>query len=166
MPNKKTKTLGPWAISLSIIDPSPPTWLDSRVIIAEPRRKSSGFPPPWPLPNGSAVASLLSLSTPGTQREKSPIQFRLQTKSAQLHPPTSKKTKKGRQGLVVRFAEKPASSGLQYPYGRFFCLRILHSPRDCFPFSDSAYYSADGSLQVTMEARLAKPLANADCVIC
>jgi len=162
MPNKKTKAPGPWTISLSIIDPSPPTWLDSRLVITEPRRKSSAFPPPWPLPDSSAVASLLSSSSE-TRREKPPIQFRLQTKSAQLHPATAKRSKKRRQGLVARFADKPASSGLQYPYVRFCFSRTV---RSLHPFSDSAYYSSDGTLQVTMEARLAKPLANADCVIC
>ena len=122
MPNKKTKAPGPWTISLSIIDPSPPTWLDSRLVITEPRRKFSALPSPWPLPDSSAVASLLSSSSPETRREKPPIQFRLQTKSAELHPPTAKRNKKKRQGLVARFEDKPASSGLQYPYACFLFL--------------------------------------------
>ena len=120
MSSKKKKGPGPWAISLSIIDPSPPTWLDSRLFISEPSRKSSMVPPPWPLPDSSGLASVLSSSSPETRREKAPIQFRLQTKSVELHPPTAKKTKK-RQGLVARFADKPASSGLQYPYVCFCC---------------------------------------------
>lgn len=166
MPNKKTKAPGPWTISLSIIDPSPPTWLDSRLVITEPRRKFSALPPPWPLPDGSAVASLLSSSSPETRREKPPIQFRLQTKSAQLHPPMAKRSKKRRQGLVAQFADKPASSGLQYPYVCLGFSQMVRSPCDRSRFSDSAYYAPNGTLQVTMEARLAKPLANADCVIC
>jgi hypothetical protein len=145
-PDKKTSVLGPWAISLSIINPSPPTWLDSRIVITEPRRKPSGLPPPWPLPKGSTMASLLSSPSPDLRRDKPPIQFRLQAKSHQLQYPTSTKMKIGRNELVARFAENVASSGLQYP--------------------DSAYYSPDGSLQVMMEARLAKPLTDTDCVVC
>lgn len=118
-PDKKTRALGPWAISLSIVNPSPTTWLDSRIIITEPRRKSVLLPP-WPLPKGSAMASLLSASTPDLRREKPPIQFRLQTKSHQLQPPTSAKMKPGRSELVAYFAENAASSGLQYPYA-YFC---------------------------------------------
>ncbi|KAF9647721.1 hypothetical protein BDM02DRAFT_2512491 [Thelephora ganbajun] len=144
-PDKKTSVLGPWAISLSIINPSPPTWLDSRIIITESRRKSSALLPPWPLPKGSAMASLLSASSLDLRREKPPIQFRLQTKSHQLQPPTSAKTKVGRSELVARFMENAASSGLQYP--------------------DSVYYSPNGTLRVIMEGRLAEPLTGADCII-
>jgi hypothetical protein len=118
---KRTKALGPWAISLSIVNPSPPTWLDSRIVILEPRRKPPAYLPPWPLPKGSAVASLLPASSPDHRREKPPIQFRLQTKSSQLQPSVSSKTKAGRNELVTHFSENPASSGLQYPYG-LLCL--------------------------------------------
>jgi hypothetical protein len=118
VPDKKTSTLGPWALSLSIINPSPPTWLDSRIVITEPRRKSVLLPP-WPLPKESAIAPLLPASPPDLRREKPPIQFRLQTRSHQLQPPTSTKMKPGRSELVAEFAENAASSGLQYPYVYF-----------------------------------------------
>ena len=114
MPDKKTKAPGPWALSLSIMNASPPTWLDSRIFITEPRRKSAALTPPWPLPKDSPVASLLSASTPDP-KDKPPIQFRLQTKAYQLQPPTFTKMKKGRHHLVARFDESTASSGLQFP---------------------------------------------------
>ena len=117
-PDKKTGALGPWTISLSIVNPSPPTWLDLRVIITEPRRKSARLPP-WPLPKGSAVASLLPASSPDLRREKPAIQFRLQTNPHQLQPPTSAKMKPGRNELVAHFAENAMSSGLQFPYAFF-----------------------------------------------
>jgi len=147
-PDKKTNGPGPWAISLSITNPSPPTWLDSRVVVIYPRGKSGKSPhlPAWPLPKESAVGSLLSSSTPDLRREKPPIQFRLQTKTQQLQPPTSTKARTGRNELVVYFSENAASSGLQFP--------------------DSAYYSPDGTLQVTVEGRLTKPVTDAGCVIC
>jgi len=123
-PDKKTNAPGPWAMSLSITNPSPPTWLDSRVVVLCPRGKSGKSPhlPAWPLPKDSAVGSLLSSSTPDLRREKPPIQFRLQTKTQQLQPPTSTKARTGRNELVAYFSENAASSGLQFPYGHF------HSP--------------------------------------
>lgn len=66
------------------------------------------------------MASRLPSPPPDPGREKPPIQFRLQTKTTQLESRTSQKLKKGRHELVARFAEKPASSGLQYPYGYFY----------------------------------------------
>jgi hypothetical protein len=162
--DKHTGALGQWAISLSIIAPSPPTWLDSRIIILEPRRKPSAILPPWPLPKGSAMGSLLSASNPDARREKPPIQFRLQTGTHQLQPPTSSKLKAGRTELVACFSESAASSGLQYPYDvSLLSNAVVAHTRDCF--SDSAYYSADGSLQVTMEARLEKPVVDTGCII-
>lgn len=144
-PDKKTSALGPWAVSLSTINPSPPTWLDLRVLILEPKRKPSIVLPPWPLPKGSAIGSLLPASSADDRQHKPPIQFRLQTKSHQLQPPTSGKSKVGRTELVAHFAENATSSGLQYP--------------------DSPYYSPDGSLQVILEARLEKPPAEEGCII-
>ena len=125
VPDKKTSTLGPWAISLSIVNPSPPTWLDSRIVITEPQRKS-GRLPAWPLPKGSAMAPLLSATSPDLRREKPPIQFRLQTELNQLQPPTSTKMKPGRNELVAHFAENVMSSGLQYPYA-YFCFSLLNA---------------------------------------
>lgn len=126
VPDKKTSALGQWAISLSIINPSPPTWLDSRIIITEPRRKSARLPP-WPLPKESAIAPLLPASPPDPRGEKPPIQFRLQTKYHQLQPSASTKMKSGRNELVAYFAENVMSSGLQYPYvySCFFLLNVL-----------------------------------------
>lgn len=168
MTDKKTKALGPWAMSISIMNPSPPTWLDSRVVITPPRGKSLNILPPWPLPKGSAVGSLLSSSTPDLRRDQPPIQFRLQTKTHQLESPVPTTIRMRRRELGARFAENPASSGLQYPYGCFYLPHeySIYLPLDFFPFSDSAYYSRDGSLQVTMEARLARPSTEADCIIC
>ena len=137
-PDKKTSTFGRWAISLSIVDPSPPTWLDSHIII-----------------NG---------------RGKSTIKFRLWTKSHQLQSPTPAKTKLARKKLdklVANFAENATSLELQYPYASFcFSSRMRCSPRDCFSFSNSGYYSQDGTLQVTMEAQLKRSSTDTDCVVC
>ena len=165
IPDKHTNASAPWAVSLSIVNPSPPTWLDSRIVILEPRRKPSALLPAWPLPKDSAIGSLLAESSAGVRRENPPIQFRMQTKTQQLQPPTSAKTKVGRTELAAYFAENAASSRLQYPYGCFF---LFIKPAPCsspFLYSDSVYYSPEGSLQVILEARLDKPSTDQGCVI-
>ena len=111
-PGKETGALGPWAISLSIINPSPPTWLFS-VITIKPQRKYAHLPP-RPLPKLADMKSVF-LDDP-----QPPIEFRLETTSHELRPPTSTKIKLDRNKLVVHFAESATSSELQYPYAFFF----------------------------------------------
>ncbi|KAF9777911.1 hypothetical protein BJ322DRAFT_518412 [Thelephora terrestris] len=137
-PDKRSSALGPWAISLSIISPSPPTWLDSRIIITEPKKKHSTK---RHLGKGSAG---LEPASSRVKREE-PIEFLLQTKVHQLQPSTPKKPKNARTELVAYFAEDDAASRLQY--------------------TDSPYYSRDGSLQVTVEARLEKSETEQTCII-
>jgi len=111
-PGSETSALGPWAISLSLINPSPPTWLSSLIYI-EPQRKSAHIPP-RPLPKGTTITSVSS------PNPRPLIEFRLLTKSRKLQPPTSTKMKLERNELVVQFAENATSSELQYPYAFFF----------------------------------------------
>jgi len=159
-PDKNTSAFRRWTISLSIVNPGPPTWLHSVITILEPRRVSAGLPP-RPLPNGSAMVSPFPASSPGILQETPPIEFQLQMKSHQLLSLTSTKTKLGPKKLdklVANFAENAISSELQYPYAYFyFSSRMRCSPHGCFSFSKSAYYSQDGTLQVVLVTLLKKP---------
>ena len=107
--DKNTTTLGSWAISLTIINPSPPTWLNSRIVILEQGKKL----PPWPSPKGSPVDSPSTASP----EEKNILQFQLQTKKNQLEFPTSSTTKVGRTELVAKSSDNLASASLQFAYG-------------------------------------------------
>lgn len=108
----------PWAISIYIMNPSPPTWLDTRIVIQKPQGqgKPSAQLPPWPSKKGKASA--FPPPTPSLDPLRG-IQFRLQTKVVQLQPSTSSKRKAGRTELVAKFSEDPTSASLQYPYRRF-----------------------------------------------
>ena len=120
-PDKKASALGSWAISLSIVNPSPPTWLDSRIVIAKSQWR--------PLPLSIYSRTILS------EWEGFPIKFKLQTKSHPLRPPSSTKTKLSKipDELVAHFAENAASSELQDPYAYFcFSSRTRCSPNDPF----------------------------------
>ena len=89
-----------------------------------------------------------------SELEGLPIRFLLETKSRPLR--SSRYTIMGREfkrvdKLVAHFAENAESSELQHPYAYFyFSSRMCCSPHDCFTFSDSDYYSQDGTLSVVM----------------
>ena len=91
-----------------------------------------------------------------SELEGLPIRFLLDTKSRRLRPSTYSIMGwefKNVDELVAHFPNNAESSGLQNPYAYFcFSPRMRCLPHDCFTFSDSDYYSQDGTLSVVMAA--------------
>jgi len=143
-PGIKSGTLGRWTISLSAVHRIYHTSVRAFIIITKPQRRSL-LPHRNPSPSAAAMLSGL---------EGLPIRFLLETKSRPLRP--SRYTIMGREfkrmdKLVAHFPENAESSELQHPYAYFcFSSRSCCSPHDCFTFSDSDYYSQDGTLSVVM----------------
>ena len=144
-PGIKSGTFGGWTISLSAVHPIYYTNLRAFIIITKPQRSLL-----WsenPSPSATAVLSRL---------EGFPIRFLLETKSRPLR--SSRYTIMGREfkrvdELVARFPENAESSELRHPCAYLcFSSRMRCSPHDCFTFSDSDYYSQDGTLSVVMVA--------------
>ncbi|KAG6810457.1 hypothetical protein H0H92_011806 [Tricholoma furcatifolium] len=108
---------GSWCISLSLLENSPPTWIDSRLIIPEPV-SSSTSPKPTPPSEGSQsqsppLSSLMDrVRTRTAKPPKSPISIRL-TSSQQLVGPPHKYFD-DHTAIVVSLEETTMGSSLQY----------------------------------------------------
>ncbi|KAF6752193.1 hypothetical protein DFP72DRAFT_905204 [Ephemerocybe angulata] len=134
--------LGSWTISLSLQDSSPPTWIDSRLVVVDPAIDE--HPPPISPSPGSASRSesfLQSASNtfgfnPPSPRSKArpPISIRL--------PCRERLQSKGFQ-IVISLEDSPSAATLQY--------------------AGNPYIAADEKLRVRLEASLRMP--EHDCII-
>jgi len=124
---------GPWAVMMMIMEQSPPTNLDARVVIKEPETEPTNEPPvesPY-----SILASLWAQPSASSPKHNPPIEFRLKTGSSELNPVKAGRRPEHNQKVKVLFTDNTQGSTLQYP--------------------DSPYYYPDGSLKVTLVASLA-----------
>jgi len=148
---------GSWCISLSLQESSPPTHLDSRLLISEasipnlsPSRTSSPESSPaleFPSSSLSSPHSPFQPHIPGNllslklSKAKPTIFIRLKTSTRQLQ--AAAKSSPGYQ-IVEPFEKSLTASKLQY--------------------SNNPYIGPDESLRARFEARLGKP--DSDCIIC
>ncbi|KAI1790348.1 hypothetical protein LXA43DRAFT_511318 [Ganoderma leucocontextum] len=143
---------GSWVVRLALLPHSPPTCIDSRLVIEDPRSRSQGLPPPPPSsPYTGPPTSLLQAimagdddtpSTPSSSsrpRLKPTVELRLKARE-QL---TSAKWDNNSQ-VVIALEESALANSLQ--------------------FNGCPYFEADGSLVARLEAKLGPP--GADCIIC
>ncbi|THH18334.1 hypothetical protein EW146_g2643 [Bondarzewia mesenterica] len=154
---------GSWLISLTLLEHSPPTWIDSRLIVAEPSRpqttsvsndsSSSPFPstpsrlslPPFrlsgllPPPQHPSRDPSPRMST-RSQKPKPTINLRIKSGSKELVP----KPLGGPHEIVVPLEDSTMGANLQY--------------------EGSPYIDSLGTLNATLQVQLRKP--DSDCVIC
>ena len=100
---------GPWAVVIHIMEQSPPTHLDARIVIREPEKEPASPPPETPPPNG-ILASLLTSSS----KSNSPIEFRLKT-STELTPVKAGRKPESSEKVKVLFTSNAQGNTLQYP---------------------------------------------------
>ncbi|KAF8591634.1 hypothetical protein K439DRAFT_1626625 [Ramaria rubella] len=164
-----TLKAGTWVASVAIIDPSPPTHLDARFLISEPMPDSRATSPP-----GSPKLSTLTPDTSfpvtaaaprknsfvpwsrETPRPKQTITLRVKTDTSQLQPLPLLSTK---QDLRDHVLSHPGTKSLIVPLSS-------HFNGDSLQFDGCSYLNSDGSLNVTLDARLKKTDTGSDCVIC
>lgn len=132
---------GSWCISLSLLENSPPAWIDSRLLVQEPDTTS-----PIPSPDTKSPTSPgRSASSPfvfgaSRPRTKPTISIRLKS-TQQLFAP---RPHQAQSKVVVSLEDSLMGSSLQY--------------------AGSSYIAADEKLRARLEARLCKP--EAECIIC
>jgi len=131
--NEFTQQPGPWAVMIHTMEQSPPTHLDARIVIKEPEKEPSSPSAVTP-PNRGGIASFLSPSSSSSPKPNLPIEFRLKT-GMELTAVRAGRRAEYSQKVQVLFTDSAQGNSLQYP--------------------DSPYYYPDGSLRVTLEARLA-----------
>ncbi|KAJ7759233.1 hypothetical protein B0H16DRAFT_1720643 [Mycena metata] len=127
---------GTWYASLSLLENSPPTWVDSRLLVPPPP-ESATEPPGEP-----GFAS--GLFGPGKPRARPTLSARMKA-TEQLRPPARGPGHRNRIIVLLDGADGDGGLGsLQY--------------------AGCPYIASDETLRGRLEARLAKP--EADCIIC
>jgi len=156
---------GSWCISLSLLETSPPTYIDSRLIISEakssqlPNSPSSTEPPS---PKRGPVSPFRTSSNPLTKPKNPPISIRLKSRD-QLE--ASRDHHHHRRRIIVALEQSLAGSNLQYGWVESG-LCSMNSTDALSLFRNSPYIASDEKLRVRFEARLEKPGNDADCIIC
>lgn len=107
-----TEQPGPWAIMITMMEQSPPTKLEARIVIKEPAKEPADPPPAAP-PNG-LLAALLTPSS-SSPRQSTPIEFRLKTSHSELIPVKAGRKPDSNQRLRTLFTDNEQGSSLQYP---------------------------------------------------
>ncbi|PPQ65740.1 hypothetical protein CVT24_011773 [Panaeolus cyanescens] len=137
---------GTWSISLELLDSSPPTYIDSRIVIEDASISRSTSPTVNPTPsspsrNSFSLSSILSSEEDDSAyRPKPTIELRIYSRE-QLES-------KGYNSspLCVRLEDSLMAANLQY--------------------ANNAYVSSDDKLRGRFEARLAPPQHDHECIIC
>ena len=111
--NEHTQLPGPWAVMIQIIEQSPPTHLDSRVVIKEPEKEPPSPPPATPPNRG--LASFLISSSSSSPKPNPPIEFRLKTGMVELTAVRTGRRPDYSQKVQVLFTDSAQGSSLQYP---------------------------------------------------
>ena len=101
---------GPWAVMIKMMEQSPPTHLDARIVIKEPEKEPPTPPPAGPPPNG-----LLASLFPSLPRPNPPIEFRLKTNCGELTAVRAGRRPDSGQKVQALFTDCAQGNSLQYP---------------------------------------------------
>ncbi|KAJ3894703.1 hypothetical protein GG344DRAFT_73851 [Lentinula edodes] len=137
---------GSWCIVLSLMENSPPTWVDSRLIIQDVS-SNVNTPEIDPLSGEPASTSPPSIFSGilGDRSKKAAIIIRMQSK-LELCPSANRPHHNRQTEIFVPLDSVPLASSIQH--------------------AGSSYIGADESLSGKLEARLKKPQGDAECIIC
>ncbi|KAG6829359.1 hypothetical protein H0H87_011694 [Tephrocybe sp. NHM501043] len=153
---------GSWCLSLSILEHSPPTYVDSRLLIPEPVLPSSSYPqpassPPDPHPHPQSLMDRLR-TVPPPPTPKSPISIRLSSPS-QLVAPAPSPTRRERR-IQGRGRDKDAVEKIEVALEDSAMGASLQ-------YAGTRYIAPDGVLRARLEARLGRRgEAEGECVVC
>ena len=111
--NEHTQQPGPWAIMIHTMEQSPPTHLDSRIVIKEPEKEPQTPPPATPPNRG--LASFLTSSSSSSPKINPPIEFRLKTGVTELTAVRAGRKPEHSQRVRVLFTDSAQGNSLQYP---------------------------------------------------
>lgn len=96
---------------ITMMEQSPPTKLDARIIIKEPETEPPN--PPSEEPPIGILASLLAASS--SSKQNPPIEFRLKTNGGDLIPVRAGRKPDSNQRVKVLFTDNEQGTSLQYP---------------------------------------------------
>ena len=103
---------GPWAVRMHMMEQSPPTHLDSRIIIKEPAKEPLNPPPAAP-PNRGLASFLTSSSS--SPKSTPPIESRLKSSAMELTAVRAGRKPEYSQRVQALFTDSVEGNSLQYP---------------------------------------------------
>jgi len=189
-----TTTAGVWQVALCLLEPSPPTYVNSRLIFTLPPSSSKlsvvhpntsevtdliSLTPPLddlsnPVPRSPPLSSSAPLSDRSKSKSKAPQTFEVRLKSSNRLTSRSSDTflravdaECSGQKRWVRGST--SSENWREEDGHWYTNAIVvpfaDGPGAELTYDNTPFISADGALYVRLEARLGKP-DGPDCVIC
>jgi hypothetical protein len=157
-----------WVVKLSILEHSPATWIDSRLIIEEPPRRSTTVSPIIPSLIDTDVIDEQPAKRSNRRREKPKpaISLRIQTKYNQIGPSGSNSTLNGSIAAIgLRIHNQIAPPGSNNALNGSIVVPLEDSLMgSSLQYDGCSYLDAEGTLRARFEARLAKP--EMECIIC
>jgi len=142
-PQRSGPRQGSWCISLSLLEHSPPTWIDSRLIIPEPT-PTTAEPPFQPSTSPSSPSLLDRIKA--RPKPKPTIVIRLMSPLQLVAPPATSQNHKECTAIVVSLEDSMMGSSLQY--------------------AGTSYIAPDETLRARLEARLGRAASDSECTIC
>ncbi|KAM5537909.1 hypothetical protein V8D89_008385 [Ganoderma adspersum] len=157
---------GSWVVRLLLLPHSPPTWIDSRLVIEDPRAHGQD-PGPSPSPSSSSYSSP---SLPFGGGPSSILQAILAGDSDAM-PSTSPSTStpstraKVKPRVELRLKAREQLTSGKWDHNSKVVLALEENAlANSLQFNGCPYFEADGSLVARLEAKLGPP--GADCIIC
>ncbi|KAG0695535.1 hypothetical protein DFH29DRAFT_1030111, partial [Suillus ampliporus] len=179
-PSARGAGSGPWRVALSLMEHSPPTFVDGRLVIDvfRPSSVSSPMPdllsltspvPDSPSRNPSSYQSRASTSTSSTHPAKPPLTNPLQSSNRLAHRPSDGSVfsalELGRVTGPTCKPCRPPHPAMWSEEGTHYTNALTGVLSDDLGWDNTPYLAPDGTLHARLDARLEKA-EGGSCIIC
>lgn len=163
---------GPWQVALGLMEHSPPTFIDGRLVIDVCRPISSSIPDSSESssPAHSRYPSLPSTPVPTSPTQaKPPVAIRLQSKNRLAHRTSDGSVfnvlELGLGGLSSQKPCRPPQPAAWSEEGTQYTNALIGVLSDDLGWDNTPYLTPDGTLHARLDARLEKA-EGGSCIIC
>lgn len=163
--------IGPWRVALSLMEHSPPTFVDGRLVIDVfcPRSSSISLPSESSSPAHSRYPSLPSTPVPTSPTQaKPPVEIPLQSASRLAHRTLDgcvfNVLDLGRGGVGGASSQQIPQPAVWSEEGTRYTNALVGVLSDDLGWDKTPYLAPDGTLHARLDARLEK--AEGGCIIC
>ncbi|KAI0327897.1 hypothetical protein GY45DRAFT_1071157 [Cubamyces sp. BRFM 1775] len=162
---------GSWVVALSLLSHSPPTWIDSRLVIEDPRARTTQ--PPSSTSASTSSSTFPSLPSPQTSSGpptslSEAVEGMVQHVARESEGPLAWRDKpKPKIELRIKRSEQlTAPTSTRSTHHPVIAVSLEEDVRaNSLQFKGCPYIESDGSLLARLEARLVQP-GSSDCIIC
>ncbi|KAI0653341.1 hypothetical protein C8Q70DRAFT_641850 [Cubamyces menziesii] len=157
---------GSWVVALSLLPHSPPTWIDSRLVIEDPRSRTAQSPISTSASAFPSLPSSQSSSGPPTSLSEA-VEGMVQQVARESEGPLAWRDKP-KPKIELRIKRSEQLTAPTSPWSTCHPVIAVSLEEDVransLQFKGCPYIESDGSLLARLEARLVQP--GSDCIIC